>query len=110
MPEYTFLNEQTGERFDLFYHMAEVPTIGEEIIHNGQVLRRVASSRFHGKTGALGHLDIYPYVSNSLPTTVQGCKMVRERRKDGKLSRPKPLIRSERHEREVMARNNLVKD
>jgi hypothetical protein len=49
----------------------------------------------------------YPYVSNALPTTLQGCKMVRQKKKNGTFSRPKPLIQSQRHEREVMARNDL---
>lgn len=46
----------------------------------------------------------YPYVSNRLPTTIKGCKMV----KSG--SRLKPLIESERHEKKVMAMNDLVRD
>jgi len=43
VPEYEFFNED-GEYRAVFFHMADAPTVGQIIDHEGESLRRVASS------------------------------------------------------------------
>lgn len=102
MPTYVYEFEN-GERIEVFQSMKDDP-LAE--IDGRAVTKCVIAPQLAAV--ALSRWDKYPYVSNALPTTIQGCKMARNKRKDGRLSRPKPLIESARHEREVMAKNDLV--
>lgn len=107
MPLYTFQSAD-GEAREIAFSMRDAPATGEQIDIDGKVFTRVPDlpqlSGVERKTWG------YPRLSNSLPTTTNGCKMVRQKKANGTYSRPKPLIESQRHEREVMARNDLVRD
>ncbi len=99
MPRYDYMYEDTGDVFEVVQRMnAEALT---EV--DGRIVRRVPSVG-NFTMGKLGQSDKYPYISNALPSTIDGCKMVRQG------GRYKPLIENARHEREVAKKNNLVKD
>ena len=99
MPTYTYQFQDTGERMDVVQRMSE-PHLTE--IDGRAVVRVPVVPEF--TTASAGRWDKYPYVSNRLPTTIKGCKLV----KSG--GRYKPLIESERHEQKVAAMNDLTKD
>jgi hypothetical protein len=92
-----------GVLLELPFASAAAPRIGEEIMHDGKLWTRIPS--FVIGKGTMERKSKYPYVSSALPPTVTGCKFVRS-----KSGRMKPVIESERHEREVAARHNLTKD
>ncbi len=103
MTLYTFQADD-GQTIDLPFSMAEVPSIGEKVDVDGRKYTRI----FCGSvaTGMIAQHSKYPYLSNSLsPLATHGAKNIRV--KSGK---HKVLIESQRHEREVMASNDLVKD
>jgi hypothetical protein len=103
MTTYLYLFDGTDETIEVNQRMSE-PALAQ--IDGRKVSRIICPPQLCGverKTWG------YPYVSNALPTTIKGCKMVQQKNKNGSLSRPKPLIESRRHEREVMARNDLVR-
>ena len=93
-----------GEQIDRVYPMEKAPTIGSLLILDGKEYRRIPS--FLIGTGTIAQHGKYPYLSSALPTTVKGCKMA-SKRPGG---RKKPLIESQKHERDMMARYDLVKD
>lgn len=102
MPTYVYeFQDGKRERIEVFQHMKDDP-IAE--IDGRPVQRIICPPQLAG----VDKWVKYPYVSNSLPTTIQGCKMVRQK-KAGQWTRRKPLIESQRHEREVAARNDLMK-
>ncbi len=103
---YEFIHEPTGEIVEIHFPAKEAPSIGEEIMHAGRVVRRIVSRSMqvntHPNTGK------YPYVSNALPTTIADdgdCRLVRE--KPG--GRLKPLVESKAHEQRLMSKYDLVK-
>ncbi len=105
---YTFEAED-GEKLDLVYPPAEVPSIGEWICvpmrpndGRGTRFRRTFSGRIG--EGTIAQRNKYPYVSNAHAPGLPGTKTVY---KNGKA---KPLIESARHEREICAMNNMVRD
>jgi hypothetical protein len=102
VPEYLF---RAADDTLLTKHlaMADVPSIGAEIRVDGKVYRRIPS--FKVGTGTINRGNLYPYASDALPPTVEGCKFARS--KSGRL---KPIIESARHEREVAARHGYTKD
>lgn len=100
MPIYLF-EDESGVLLEQHYASADVPRIGSEIQVDGRVYRRIPS--FLVGKGMIERGSKYPYESNALPPTTQGCKMTKGRR-------PKPIIESAKHEREVAARHNLTKD
>jgi hypothetical protein len=100
MPEYVF-ESSTGKRITRFYPADEAPRIGESIRHARRWYRRIPA--FVIGTGRMERGSKYPYVSQSLPDTTQGCKFTKGKRK-------KPIIESARHEREIAARHGLTKD
>lgn len=99
MPTYTYEFDDTGDVTEVVQRMSE-PHLTE--IDGRKVHRIPVVGQFN--VTAAKRWDTYPYVSNRLPTTIKGCKMVKQ---NGRL---KPLIESERHERKVMAMNDLTKD
>jgi len=106
MPEYIFQNVATGERTEIFYKMADAPVIGEEIIHNGGIWRRVCEIGRH-QINTHPVTSKFPVCSSSLPTTLAddgSCRLGRD--KPG--GRLKPIIESAKHKRELMAKFDLV--
>jgi hypothetical protein len=102
LPVYVF-RAKDGTIAEIHYAMADVPSIGAEIDVDGVKYTRIPS--FKVGEGRINRTNLYPYVSNALPPTTEGCKMVR-----GKRGRMKPVIESAKHEREVAARHGLTKD
>lgn len=98
MPSYSFLNESTGEQSELWFAMADAPSIGSTVSIDGIEYVRVVGD-YQIDTGA--NRSQYPYVSNSLPKNLSGMKADRN---------GKPVIMSKRHEREVMAQHGYVKE
>lgn len=90
--------DDSGNVVEIDFPMREAPSIGSIITHEGRRLTRIASS-MQVDPGTNRHQ--YPYVSNSLPRRLEGCKSDRL---------GKPIIMSKRHEREVMARHGFEKD
>jgi len=102
MPTYIYERIDTGEHIEIVQSMKDDPLA--EI--DGKPVRRIITSP--QLCGVERKTWGYPRVSNQLDEHVKGCKMVRTKLPNGKLSRPKPLIESLRHEKEVAKRNNLV--
>lgn len=105
---YEFIHEPTGEIVEVHFPMGSAPTIGEEILHGGRIVRRIASTKGN-EINTHPNSSQYPYVSNALPRTIArdgSCKLVREKKGSRRL---KPLVESARHERELMAKFDLVK-
>jgi hypothetical protein len=102
MPIYLFRTED-GELVEHHFPSRKAPRIGKTVMIGGQRCTRAPSFRVGTAPESKSN---YPYLSNSLPRTTKGCKM----KADPKTGRKKPLIESRRHEREVMAKNDLVKE
>jgi len=96
---YDFVNDITGKTVELHYSMANVPSIGEVIEHEGEKLRRKAGCQIDAGIDAKVHG--YPYVSSSLPRNLEGCDTNRQ---------GKPIVTSRRHEREVISRHGYSRD
>lgn len=96
---YDFVNDITGKTVELHYSMANVPSIGEVIEHEGEKLRRIACCQVDAGIDAKVHG--YPYVSSSLPRNLKGCDTNRQ---------GKPIVTSRRHEREVISRHGYSRD
>ena len=96
---YDFVNDTTGKTVELHYSMADVPSIGEIIEHEGERLRRIAGCQIDAGIDAKVHG--YPYVSSSLPRNLKGCDTNRQ---------GKPIVKSRRHEREVISRHGYSRD
>ena len=100
MPIYEFVNVETGDKEDVLFHSSNAPSIGDQIEHEGRMLRR-APSFILDSAGIARKTHKYPYVSRSLPRNIQGC----ECNKDGQ-----PIIRSQAQERNVASEYNLAKE
>ena len=100
MPMYEFKRESDGKIVEVFFNMANAPSIGSVIEEDGEKLTRIVSdSQISAAVEVVTHQ--YPYVSRSMPRNVPGC----ETNKHGQ-----PIISSQRHEREVMDRLGLERD
>lgn len=100
---YAFENAQ-GDTVDMYFPAGQAPKIGEVIVVDGEPLRRVA--HFHLDTGGIARkTHQYPFVSQSLP---KGCSPDSEV-KSGP-GKGKPIIKSQAHEREVLAKTGYVRD
>lgn len=100
---------KAGERQDIHFPVDEAPRIGDEILIDGVPFKRVPS--FHINSAQIARVTHqYPRVSNSLPARMEGVKTVRQKRKDGSLTRSKPLITSQNHEKELMRQHDLARD
>ena len=99
MPEYVFEDTDTGERVTMVYAMKDVPSIGSLVTKPDATYRRVADAGFQVDVGVIRNM--YPYVSQSLPRNLEGCKT----NKQGK-----PIIESRRHEANVAARHGYERD
>lgn len=98
MPSYSFIDESTGESCELVFAMKDAPSIGTTVEVDGKQFVRVAND-YQVDPGT--NRSQYPYVSNSLPRRLAGCKT------DNK---GKPIIESRRHERNVMAQHGYEKE
>lgn len=98
MPTYVYEYQDTGDRVEKFQLMRDEPLTEIE----GRAVARVPC--VPELAGVDRKVWGYPYVSNRLPSTIKGCKLVNQG------GRMKPLIESERHERKVAAMNDLTKD
>ena len=87
-----------GNIVEIEMSMRDAPSIGSIIERDGRRLTRIASAM---QVDPGTNRSQYPYVSNSLPRNLVGCKTT-------KLG--KPIVESKRHEREVMARHGYEKD
>ena len=102
MPTYVFQYDD-GSTVDQFYSMADAPKIGDVVTINGRKATRIP--HFHlDAAGIERKTHKYPYISNSLPSTIRGCDYAVQN------GRKKPVIRSQSHEREIAARYDYVKD
>lgn len=103
MPTYVFKDED-GLTHDVFFPAADAPRIGDEIAVEGVTMVRVP--HFHLDAGGIARkTNQYPFVSRSLP---KGCCPDSEV-KSG-LQKGCPIIRSQAHEREVLARTKYVRE
>ena len=98
MPSYSFIDESTGECIELTYSMRDAPAIGTTVEVDGKRLTRVVSEF---QVDPATNRSQYPYVSNSLPRGLAGCRTN---------SQGKPVIMSRRHERNVMAQHGYAKE
>lgn len=87
-----------GNVVEIVMSMGDAPSIGSIITREGRQLTRIASAV---QVDSGTNRSQYPYVSTSLPRSLEGCKTV---------NGGKPLIMSKRHEREIMARHGFEKD
>ncbi len=94
---YEFL-DQNCNHVELSMSMAEAPSIGAIITHEGRTLTRIASFM---QIDPATNRHQYPYVSTSLPRRLSGCKVT---------GQGKPIIESKRHERNIMAQHGFEKD
>lgn len=100
---YTFQNND-GITVDLPFDPDEVPSIGETVLVDDVPYRRLFCGRVG--TGTIAMHSKYPYASSALsPASIRGAPIVTL--PSGK---KKVLIKSVKHEREIMARNGLVKE
>lgn len=95
--KYEFTDE-SGNVVEIDMSMREAPSIGSIIERDGRRLTRIASAM---QVDPGTNRSQYPYVSNSLPRKLAGCKTTRS---------GKPIVESKRHEREIMARHGYEKD
>ena len=100
---YTFQADD-GQTIDLPFESKDVPSIGETVEVEGVTYRRVFCGRVGD--GTIQQHAKYPYTSNYLnPAAIKGASIVKTA-----TGKKKILIKSAKHEREVMARNDLVKE
>lgn len=85
--------------------MAEVPSIGDSLTVDEVEFKRIFCGII--ADGTIAQHSKYPYLSSALGfQNTSGAKIIRTR----DTGMPKVMIESQKHEREVMARNDLVKD
>lgn len=99
MPEYLFEDVKTEERVRLVYTMADAPSCGEIIAMGDNKYRRLPETDFQVDVGAVRWN--YPYVSQSLPRNLDGCKTNRQ---------GKPIIESRTHEANVASKHGYERD
>jgi hypothetical protein len=99
MPQYLFEHIESGECIRLAYTMAEAPSIGDEITVDADTYRRLPETDVQVDVGAVRWR--YPYVSQSLPRNLKGCKTTRQ---------GKPIITSRTHEANVAAEHGYERD
>ena len=98
MPVYEFICDQTGEKVERFYKMGSAPESFWK--PGGHKFRRNWSS-VQGVSAQVAAAQKYPYASSRLPRNLKGCPTTKE---------GKPIISSQTHEREIMARHNLERE
>jgi hypothetical protein len=99
MPQYLFEDVASGERVRLVYMMADAPSIGTEVTMGTTTYRRLPETDVQVDVGAVRWR--YPYVSQSLPRNLKGCKTTRQ---------GKPIITSRAHEANVAAEHGYERD
>ena len=97
---YVFQDEQSGETVDLDFHSGKAPKIGKIIKRDGRRLRRIVCCRL-----AVDQIDRvaskYPFRSESLP---RGCCP------ESQDAKGRPIIKSQAHERNVLARTGYERE
>lgn len=101
MPTYQFKTPD-GMIVEQTYSMAEAPMIGSFAVIDGVKCQRVASSGVGGAEQVATATHGYPYAAMSCPRNVPGWKETD--------SQGHPIIRSQRAEREFMARTGRKRD
>ena len=97
--KYVFEDVDTGEQVDMDFDSECPPHIGETVSVHGATFRRIPSFTINAaQVARVTHQ--YPYVSRRLPRNPEGCNCT----PDGK-----PIITSQRHEREIMGRYDLIR-
>ena len=87
MPIYVF-EDSEGIKHDIFFSLEDAPKIGDEIQWQGKIVRRVA--HYHLDTAGIARkTHKYPYKARSQPG--------------------QPTIRSQQHEKEYAAKNDMEK-
>jgi hypothetical protein len=99
VPQYLFEDVATEEKVRLVYSMSDAPSIGSVIEMGDQKYRRLPETDMQVDVGACRWN--YPYVSQSLPRNLDGCKTN---------SQGKPIITSRRHEANVASQHGYVRD
>lgn len=94
---YPFKHVEDERYIDLAFRPDHAPRIGEVVKAHGEHWRRIPSGSVSAQVGRAVHG--YPRVSNALPRNMPGADAT----PDGK-----PIIRSQRHERELQARHGLT--
>lgn len=95
MPAYDFLRLRDGERIELRYGFADVPSIGAEVQHPEHGMVRRLPSCLHPSTEDTDPRKRYPVVSRALPRDLPGVP---------KTAAGHPILRSRKHENEVARR------
>tara|TARA_R110000824_G_scaffold84256_9_gene210275 strand:- start:492 stop:794 length:303 start_codon:yes stop_codon:yes gene_type:complete len=99
MPMYLFEDVASGELVRLSYSMADAPSIGTLVSSGPKNYLRLPETDIQIDVGAIRYK--YPYVSQSLPRNLEGCKTM----KSGK-----PIIESKSHEANVASRHGYERD
>lgn len=99
MPEYLFEDVASGRKHRLVYPMRDVPSCGAQVTVDGVTYRRLPEVGVQVDTG--GMRWNYPYVSQSLPRNLEGCKTN---------AQGKPIIESRAHEANVAAMHGYERD
>lgn len=98
MPLYEFIHDGSGDTIERIFPMGEAP---QEIkIGKKKYRRNFAASQPVGAQVGFASQG-YPYVSNRLPRNMDGVHCD---------SSGKPIIRTQQHEREIMAKHNLMRE
>lgn len=97
---YVFVDESTGEPVDLNFPLGKAPKIGKVIRRNGRRLRRIVCC--HLAVDQIARVTWkYPFRSESLP---RGCCP------ESQDAKGRPIIKSQAHEREVLARTGYERE
>lgn len=101
MPLYDFQLVGGKERIEEFFSMATVPAVGDVIQRNGKKYRRIISRSIVNTEAVAAITHGYPYESHSLPEMPESiCK---------KSPNGLPVVRSQQHEREIMAMTGRIR-
>ncbi len=97
---YTFRDERTGQTVDLDFPRGKAPKIGKVIQRNGRRLRRLFCGYLAVAQISRGVWG-WPFRSESLP---RGCCP------ESQDDKGRPIIKSQAHEREVLARTGYERE
>lgn len=101
MPHYDFKLVGGEEKIEVFFPMSRAPRVGQTFMHEGRMFIRVMSVPTINREQIATACHSYPYVSHSLPDLGNVCK---------KTADGLQVVRSQQHEREIMAMTGRVRD
>ena len=96
---YCYRHPGTGEVLERNFPIGKAPEVIET--DDGVTCARDFQSEGAGPSAQVAAAMKYPYVSSRLPHNLEGCPAD---------SKGKPVILSQRHEREVMSRHGYIRD